>query len=82
MQASGASEAGKSQDLARHHRSFGSNVTFGDRRSTMRRVGTATTELSGQHSTGEGGSAEDGETEAADVRTPSANYDSSYTKMP
>ncbi len=48
----------------------------------MRRVGTATTELSGQHSTGEGGSAEDGETEAADVRTPSADYDSSYSKMP
>ena len=50
-----------------HHRPvMGSAVTFGERRSTIRRVGTATTELSTQQS-GEGGGTEDGEEEPVQV---------------
>lgn len=68
LQTSGLPESGhKSLEIPRHHRSFGSNVTFENRRSGMKRVGTALTELSTQHSTGEGGGTEDTETENADV---------------
>lgn len=60
-------------DLPRHHRSFGSNVTFENKRSTMKRVGTALTELSG-HSAGDGAATEDGDTEAADVGPPTSSH--------
>ena len=63
----GQAEPRKSMDPHAHHRAMGSNVVFSDRRSTMRRIATATTELSTQQSGEAGGTTEDGEEDAAEV---------------
>ena len=65
--------------LSHHRLNIGSSVTFGDRRSTIRRVGTATTELSTQQS-GEGAGTEDGEEEPAQVAVSMLSQQTSYNR--
>ena len=65
--------------LSHHRPNIGSSVTFGDRRSTIRRIGTATTELSTQQS-GEGAGTEDGEEEPAQVAVLPTSQQTSYDR--
>lgn len=54
---------------APHHRPhLGSNVTFGERKSTIRRIVTGTTELSTQQSADGRGMTEDGDDDASQAR--------------